>query len=65
MQRQTKNNDDMNISILSPQSLIEQTHNFYGLKADLAAAIEFIEKQVVPTPGSFYDWMMTQQMSRR
>ena len=50
----------MNYS-LNPQLLLDQTQNFYGLKADLSAAIEFIEKQVSATPGAFYDWFMTQR----
>ncbi len=48
---------------LTPQMLIEQTQNFYGLKADIAAAIEFIDHCVSATPGSFYEWVTRQQVA--
>ncbi len=47
----------MNLAINTPQMLIEQTQNYYGLKADLSAAIEFISQHVPATPGAFYDWI--------
>lgn len=43
---------------ITPQLLIEQTQNFYGLKAELSAAVEFLNRAVGATPGSFYDWVM-------
>lgn len=43
--------------------LIDQTQNFYGLKAALADAEEFLSAVVHATPGSFYDWMTRQQTS--
>lgn len=43
--------------IINPQLLIEETYNFYGLKASLAAATEFIKQFGSATPGSFYDWV--------
>lgn len=52
-----KNRTNMDIT---PQMLIEQTQNFYGLKAELATAIEFIERGLGSTPGSFYEWMIRQ-----
>jgi len=49
----------MNLAINNnPQMLIEQTQNYYGLKADLTAAMEFISQHVQATPGAFYDWIM-------
>lgn len=48
---------------ITPQLLIEQTYNFYGFKADLSSAVEFINRVVSATPGSFYDWVMKQQSS--
>ena len=45
---------------ISPQSLIELTYNFYGLKADLSSAVEFLQRNVLGTPGAFYDWMTKQ-----
>lgn len=43
---------------LTPLMLIEETHNYYGLKADLSAAIDFISRNAPATPGAFYDWVM-------
>lgn len=43
---------------ITPQILIDETHNYYGLKAELSAAIEFISHNVSATPGSFYEWVM-------
>lgn len=45
---------------ITPQSLIELTYNFYGLKADLSAAAEFLRRNVLGTPGAFVDWMAKQ-----
>lgn len=45
----------------TPQLLVEQTHNFYGLKADIAAAAEFLKLFVGATPGSFYEWVTRDQ----
>lgn len=45
----------------TPQLLIEQTQNFYGLKADIAAATEFLKLVVGATPGSFYEWVTRDQ----
>ena len=45
---------------LTPQMLIEQTQNFYGLKADLATAIEYLDRYAGVTPGSFYEWVIQQ-----
>lgn len=44
----------------TPQMLVEQTYNYYGLKADIAAAAQFIEKYVSATPGAFYEWVNNQ-----
>lgn len=48
---------------VTPQALIEQTYNYYGLKADLAAAAEFIKLFVCATPGGFYEWLLRQDSS--
>lgn len=43
---------------LTPLMLIEETYNYYGLKADLSAAIDFVSRNAPATPGAFYDWVM-------
>lgn len=43
---------------ITPQILIDMTYNFYGAKADLAAAMEYLRLTECPQPGAFYDWMM-------
>lgn len=43
---------------IAPQSLVKLTYNFYGFKADLSAASEFLTRNVSGTPGAFLDWMM-------
>lgn len=48
---------------LTPQMLIEQTQNFYGLKVDIQVAIEFLNQVVGATPGSFYEWVSKRQSS--
>ncbi len=42
---------------LTPSMLIEETYNYYGIKADLSAAIDFVNQHASVTPGAFYDWM--------
>jgi len=42
---------------LSPQSLLELTHNYYGVRAALSDAEAFMEASKFPTPGSFLDWL--------
>lgn len=48
---------------LTAQMLIEQTHNFYGLKAELSKAKEYLANFVGATPGGFYDWVHQQNSS--
>lgn len=65
MQRQkTKTIITMIYSSITPQTLIEETHNYYGLKAELAMAIDYISHNVSVTPGSFYEWIMTKTKDR-
>ncbi len=47
----------MNLAINTPQMLIEQTQNYYGLKVDLSLAMEYISQHVHVTPGAFYEWI--------
>lgn len=42
------------------QLLVDDTQNYYGLKADISAAVEFITRNITATPGAFYDWIMRQ-----
>lgn len=42
---------------ITAQNLIEETYNYYGLKASLKLAVEFIEQFHCATPGSFYEWV--------
>jgi len=46
---------------LTPEMLVKETHNYYGLKADLHHAIEYLSNQVHATPGNFYDWLRHKQ----
>lgn len=60
LQRQkSKNKTIMIYSSITPDHLIEETYNYYGLKAELSAAKEFISRNMSATPGSFYDWIMS------
>lgn len=42
---------------ITPETLIEETYNYYGIKAELEAAIEFLSHQVHATPSSFMEWI--------
>lgn len=44
-------------SNITPQLLIEETYNYYGLKAELSVAKEFISRHISATPGIFYEWI--------
>ena len=39
------------------KNLIEETYNYYGLKASLSLAIAYLEQYGCATPGSFLDWI--------
>ena len=52
-----KNDTNMSYAIQNAEHLIEETHNYYGLKAEIEAAAEFLTLCGVPTPGAFYDWV--------
>lgn len=45
---------------ITPQSLIDLTYNFYGVKADIASAVEYLNHNTSATPGSFCDWFQKQ-----
>lgn len=51
-------------SSITPQILIEETHNYYGLKAELAMATDYISHNVSVTPGSFYEWIISKTKDR-
>jgi len=48
---------------ITPQSLIEQTHNFYGIKPQLADAILYLEDGNAVSPGAFVEWIYKQNKS--
>lgn len=45
---------------ITPQILIEETYNYYGKKASLPMAVEFIDQFGCATPGRFFDWICNQ-----
>jgi len=46
---------------ITPQALIEQAENFYGFKAKLNDAIDYLERGNAVSPGNFIDWLSRQK----
>lgn len=42
---------------IAARNLIEETYNYYGLKASLQLAMDYLEQFGCATPGSFLDWI--------
>ena len=39
------------------KNLIEETYNYYGHKASLSLAMDYLQQFGSATPGSFLDWI--------
>ena len=37
--------------------LVEETYNYYGVKADVSLATEYSKTTAHLTPGAFYEWL--------
>lgn len=37
--------------------LVEETYNYYGVKADVSLATEYSKTTAYLTPGAFYEWL--------
>ena len=42
---------------MTSEDLLHDVLNFYGVKADIFKAEEYLSKAKHPTPGEFIDWM--------
>lgn len=46
---------------ITAQTLIEQTFNFYGFKAELTKANEYLAHAIGASPGGFIEWLNQKQ----
>ena len=42
---------------ITAEDLIMDLHNFYGERADVFQAVEYMSNTNHPTPGGFHDWL--------
>lgn len=47
------------------ESLVHDLHNFYGIRADIFQAIEYLEQDSHPTPGGFMHWLEAKNDRKR
>lgn len=45
---------------ITPQNLIDQAQNFYGIKLLLEDAILYLESGNAASPGAFIEWILKQ-----
>jgi len=55
----------MNSTSVNAESLVHDLHNFYGVRADLLQALEYLQQDSHPTPGGFLQWLNAKSDRKR